>query len=1838
MTFQPTTQLQRPGLLLMNGVVYAGFGSHCDHGPWQGWIFGVSTAGEVKARWVAVPSGWGGGIWQSGSGLVSDEPGTLMFATGNLGAPSTPTAGKSPPSSLGESVVRLAVQADGSLKPVDFFAPYNAKELDEHDLDFASSGISALNDQYFGTPGFKHLMVAAGKEGYVYLLNREELGGFKQGLGGGDKIVQRIGPYGGVWSRPAVWPGEGGWVYIPSSYGSGALRMYQYGLSGSGQPTLSLQATSSDSFGFSSSAAVITSDATRAGSALVWIVWTSGGSGTGAQLRAYDPVPVAGKPVLRWSAPIGTSSKFATPGVGAGRIYVGTRDGKVLGFGSPVTAPLTGPSTEFEATTIGSSSEKTITLTATTTLTVTKLTSSSSQFSRGTPSPPLPAGLSAGQTIQVPVKFTPTQTGLIGGTLTAETTQGPASFSLSGTGRAAAAQLATSPSIIAFGGVTAGSHSSGTATFRNVGSAALRINGEKLPAAPFGAKGMPAVGSEIAPGASVSVEVTFDPTSEGSFGDELSMETSGGNGGLRLSGSAGPPGVLKITSEQNEFGEVAVGKTATRSFTVSNSGGTNVTITKSKPPSGGAFAATTTLSEGTTLTPGESLTETVSFTPTTPGSTSGVWLITGNDSTGPHELTFSGTGTGTFGKTSAGASSDSFRMDRKRVSRYALSSASLVSKLSIYLAPAGPAGQQVLKGVIYADSGNAPGALLGASEQLTFTSTNSAGWYDLSFSSPLKLAAGSYWIGVITGATSNVAGFRYDSVASSRDYNVNTYTSGPSEPFGPVTTDAEQMSLYATYAPVQLSVPVHTAPPTITGTAQQGQTLTEHHGTWANEPTSYGYQWQQCDSSGNGCLPISGATAQTYVPVPGDVGHAIRVQETASNAAGPGSPATSTATASATPPAPTNSSPPTITGTAQQGQTLTEHNGSWANEPTSFTHQWLRCDGSGNSCKAISAATSQTYVPVPGDVGHAIRVEETASNAAGPGSPATSAATAAVVPPPPANISPPTITGTAQQGQTLTEHHGTWANEPTSYSYQWLQCDSLGSGCLAIAGATGQTYVPGPGDVGHKLKVQEIASNAGGSSAAATSEATATATPPVPTNTSPPTITGTAQQGQTLTEHHGTWANEPTSYSYLWLQCDGSGANCKAISGATNQTYVPVFGDVGHAIRVEETATNASGPGSPASSAATAAVVPPPPESISPPTITGSAQQGQTLTEHHGTWANEPTSYSYQWQQCDSLGSGCLAIAGATAQTYVPVAGDVGHKLKVQEIASNAGGSSAAATSEATAVVVAAPVPLILKAPTISGTAQQEKTLTEAHGEWTNGPTSFTYQWQQCNSEGNSCTPISGATAQTYSPLTADVGHRLRVQETASHEAGSSAPASSEATAVVIPPVATNVKPPTITGTAQQGQTLTEHNGEWTNSPTSFSYQWLQCDGSASNCVAIGGATKQTYVPVAGDVGHKLRVQEVATNAGGSSAPATSEAPPVVVPPVPVNQTAPTITGTAQQGQPLTEHHGTWTNEPTSYSYQWLQCDSLGNGCLPIAGAAAQTYVPLASDVGHTIEVQETANNAGGSSSPATSSPTAVVSAPPVPSNTAPPTITGTAQQGQLLTAQNGSWTNEPTSFAYQWQRCDTTGANCSPISTATAQTYTLTSADVGSTLRVQVTAANAAGSSVPSSSAPTAVVQQASATLGKTTVGASTDSFRADRKRVNRYALAGAGTLVKLSIYLAPSGTAGQQVLKGLVYADSSNAPGALLATTEQLTFKSTSSAGWYDLSFSSPVKLAAGNYWIGIITGATSSVAGFRYDSVAGSRDYNANTYTSGPTNPFGAVTVDAEQSSLYATYSPG
>ena len=194
----------------------------------------------------------------------------------------------------------------------------------------------------------------------------------------------------------------------------------------------------------------------------------------------------------------------------------------------------------------------------------------------------------------------------------------------------------------------------------------------------------------------------------------------------------------------------------------------------------------------------------------------------------------------------------------------------------------------------------------------------------------------------------------------------------------------------------------------------------------------------------------------------------------------------------------------------------------------------------------------------------------------------------------------------------------------------------------------------------------------------------------------------------------------------------------------------------------------------------------------------------------------------------------------------------------------------------------------------------------------------------------------------------------------------------------------------------------------------------------------------------------------------------------------------PTITGTAQEGKLLVASHGTWTGSPADWDYQWVRCGKTGTGCARILDATSKEYVAVSADIGNTLRVRVTAKNADGTGV-ATSAPTAVVKAAPsnAPQLSASPTITGTPQQGQTLTASNGSWAGaQPFTFTYTWLRCDVNGDGCVEIAGATTKTYALQSADVGKTVRVRVTAKNASGSAA-ATTVPTAVVRKASAAAG---------------------------------------------------------------------------------------------------------------------------------------------------------
>ena len=206
-----------------------------------------------------------------------------------------------------------------------------------------------------------------------------------------------------------------------------------------------------------------------------------------------------------------------------------------------------------------------------------------------------------------------------------------------------------------------------------------------------------------------------------------------------------------------------------------------------------------------------------------------------------------------------------------------------------------------------------------------------------------------------------------------------------------------------------------------------------------------------------------------------------------------------------------------------------------------------------------------------------------------------------------------------------------------------------------------------------------------------------------PSNAGEPRVSGRTVQGQTLFTTNGTWnGTKPFRFRYRWLRCDASGGGvngvtCTTIGGETRRSLVLRAADVGHRIRSRVIASNADGtasansnatPGTVQSSAAAGL-----PASTSPPTISGAPQQGQTLTANRGSWNGaQPQTYAFHWRRCDSVGGNCADINGATAGTYILVADDVGHTLRVRVTAHNSLGSRSAGSTP-TGVVTKAGVP-----------------------------------------------------------------------------------------------------------------------------------------------------------------------------------------------------------------------------------------------------------------------------------------------------------------------------------------------------------------------------------------------------------------------------------------------------------------------------------------------------------------------------------------------------------------
>lgn len=194
---------------------------------------------------------------------------------------------------------------------------------------------------------------------------------------------------------------------------------------------------------------------------------------------------------------------------------------------------------------------------------------------------------------------------------------------------------------------------------------------------------------------------------------------------------------------------------------------------------------------------------------------------------------------------------------------------------------------------------------------------------------------------------------------------------------------------------------------------------------------------------------------------------------------------------------------------------------------------------------------------------------------------------------------------------------------------------------------------------------------------------------------------------------------------------------------------------------------------------------------------------------------------------------------------------------------------------------------------------------------------------------------------------------------------------------------------------------------------------------------------------------------------------------------VPTNTGQPEISGKPRVGQTLTTSNGLWAGSPTSFRYQWLRCDTIqAQNCPNIAGATARSYKLVNADNGKAVVALVRGCNASGCSGFVNSKPFGPIAANVAPQSVSPPTIAGKPVAGETLTANPGTWTGLPDSYAYQWLQCDSAGAACANVSGATGQVFTARNEDVGKTIRVRVSARNPKGTS-DATSAQTDLIAQ---------------------------------------------------------------------------------------------------------------------------------------------------------------
>ena len=672
----------------------------------------------------------------------------------------------------------------------------------------------------------------------------------------------------------------------------------------------------------------------------------------------------------------------------------------------------------------------------------------------------------------------------------------------------------------------------------------------------------------------------------------------------------------------------------------------------------------------------------------------------------------------------------------------------------------------------------------------------------------------------------------------------------------------------------------------------------------------------------------------------------------------------------------------------------------------------------------------------------------------------------------------PTITGTPEADSALTADTSAIddANGLTevSYIYQWIV--TTDGADADVGGATASTYTPRTAHVGRTLKVRVSFTDDDDYQHTLTSEPTTPITKPEDTTV---------------------WSADMLVVEYTAVSIGAASADLFSNVGGTGDlqikslwSYVPdsdlrlaftdTFDDAeDHTLIVGgltlEFPAGSSGEQSfkwtnvelgweDGQTIAVSIVPTTPPEPVAntaatgQPTISGTPRVGVTLTADVAGITDadglDSVSYNYQWLAGDAN------IQHATARTHTPGVNDVGKTIRVKVSFTDDRGNAETLTSIATAAVLAT-VPTAPQGLTVTTGNQVQELDASWQAPSSNGGstvTGYRVQWKEAADSWDTAADVSQATVtgttHTITGLTGGVEYAVRVMAT--NDEGDS-PASTVAKST---PAAENNAPtglPTISGTAQVGETLTVSTSNIEDEDglddVSYRYQWVRNDGTDD--ADIAGGTGSTYTLVDADEGQTIRVKVSFTDDADNDESLTSAATETVL--ARPNRAAaglPTISGTPQVEQTLTADTSSITDEDgltnVSYAHQWLA------GGSAISGATGSTYALTASEQGQTIQVQVTFTDDADNQETLTSAATVEVAAKPNTAPTGQPTVGGTPQVGETLTADTAGITDADgltnVSYEYQWS------AGGTDIPGATGASFTLTASEEGKTIQVRVT------------------------------------------------------------------------------------------------------------------------------------------------------------------------------------